>query len=133
MDQDEAAAYITELCESEEWGNGCIDPVIFCAQLCQESGYRADAVGDGGNAVGLGQLWEIAVKEVNRVFGTNYSASDRNDAKKNLEIAILFLKEGYEATGTTEGMLGMYNQGTADKAYNSAAKSYVAAVMSRLG
>ncbi len=132
MDREETAEYIAYLCESEEWGNGCIDPVIFCAQLRQESGFNGGTVGDGGYAVGLGQLHEIAVGEVNRYWGTSYSGEDRWDPQKNLEITMLFLKECYQQTGDTEGMLGMYNQGTLDKARSADGQAYVRQVLSRL-
>ncbi len=132
MSEDEAAAYITELCESEEWGDGCIDPVLLCAQICQESGYDADIVGDSGAALGLGQFHKCAVDEVNNQYGTNYTYSDRSDPEKALEMMVLLLKYDYSQTGSTDGMLAMYNQGHASAINESAGQNYVKNVYSRL-
>ena len=41
-----------------------------------ESRNQADAVGDGGRAFGVIQIHEIAVKEVNRIKGTDYKHID---------------------------------------------------------
>jgi hypothetical protein len=40
---------------------------VVAALICVESGGRADAVGDGGRAAGILQMWPVAVAEANRV------------------------------------------------------------------
>ena len=133
MSQEETMDYLTELCESEEWGNGCIDPVTLCAQIRQESGYNATIVGDSGLAVGLGQFHECAVEEVNNQYGTNYTSADRSDPNKALEMMVLLLKYDYSKTGSTDAMLAMYNQGNPNGINTSGGQNYVSAVYSRLG
>ena len=132
MSREETAAYLTNLCESEEWAAGCIDPVTLCAQIRQESGYVADIVGDGGLAVGLGQFHECAVEEVNNQYGTNYTSADRSDPYKALEMMALLLKYDYSKTGDTNSMLAMYNQGNPNGINTSGGQNYVRAVMSRI-
>lgn len=130
--REDTMAYLTDLCESEEWGNGCIDPVTLCAQIRQESGYNASIVGDSGLALGLGQFHECAVQEVNNQYGTSYTSSDRSNPTKALEMMVLLLRYDYKCTGSTDGMLAMYNQGNANGINTSGGKSYVNAVYSRL-
>ena len=132
MSREETAEYLTNLCESDEWAAGCIDPVTLCAQIRQESGYVADIVGDSGLAVGLGQFHECAVQEVNNQYGTNYTSADRTDPYKALEMMALLLKYDYSKTGTTEGMLAMYNQGNANGINTTGGQNYVNAVMARI-
>lgn len=132
MSREETMEYLTNLCESEEWGNGVIDPVTLCAQIRQESGYNASVVGDSGLALGLGQFHECAVQEVNNQYGTSYTSADRSNPNKALEMMVLLLKYDYSKTGSTEGMLAMYNQGNANGINTSGGQSYVNAVYSRL-
>lgn len=51
-----------------------------------ESNNTANAVGDGGKAVGAYQLHAAYVRECNRVAKTAYTAADRADAAKSREI-----------------------------------------------
>ena len=48
----ELQKHIIQTCEEYH-----IDPAIVMAMIWRESGFRADAVGDNGNAFGLMQIW----------------------------------------------------------------------------
>ena len=56
-----------------------------------ESGGRVDAVGDNGAAVGILQIHKILVDDVNRIWDTDYTYNDRQDARKSAEMCILYL------------------------------------------
>jgi len=59
--------------------------------ICQvESGGNALAVGDGGKAAGIAQIWAITVKDVNRIAGTNYTLNDRFDPEKSRQMFRLY-------------------------------------------
>lgn len=51
--------------------------------------------GDGGRAIGHYQMWPIAVREVNRIYGTSYSYSDRTNSVKAKEMCELTLNYHY--------------------------------------
>ena len=57
-----------------------------------ESGGRADAVGDGGKAVGVLQIHECVIQDVNRVYQTKYTPADRLNKAKSMSICRLYLK-----------------------------------------
>lgn len=55
-------------------------------------GGSAASIGDGGRAVGYGQMWPVAVAEANRIIGTNrYTLADRSDLAKVYEMATITL------------------------------------------
>lgn len=56
-----------------------------------ESSNNPKAVGDGGNALGLLQVWECIVVDVNAHYGTRYTHSDAFDPVKAREICRLYL------------------------------------------
>lgn len=56
-----------------------------------ESGNCPSAVGDGGNALGLLQIWSGVVADVNAFSGTHYTHSDALDPVKAREICRLYL------------------------------------------
>ena len=59
--------------------------------VCQvESGGNALAIGDGGRAAGVAQIWPITVKDVNRFAGTRYTLNDRFDVEKSRAIFQLY-------------------------------------------
>lgn len=121
----EMASKLTYMCESEYWGNGCITPVVLCAQMYLESSYIADEIGDGGAAVGLGQVHKCAVDDINRIFDTNYTYEDRSDPQKGLEMMILYDRICYKQTHDTGAMLAMYNAGHKDAINHEYGKNYV--------
>ena len=138
LSKEGTAEYLLNLCK--ETGENCIDPVVFTALLRQESGYNKDAVGDGGLAIGLGQLQPIAVEQLNQWYpDKNYSNGDRYDAYKNLEMTMMCIKGHYNeyvnAYGTKpslQTLLGAYNQGWITLADNSDGRQYARDVLSRL-
>jgi hypothetical protein len=55
-------------------------------------GAGADTIRDSGRAVGPGQMWPVAVAEVNRIIGTNrYTLADRRDLAKVREMMTVTL------------------------------------------
>jgi hypothetical protein len=56
-----------------------------------ESGGNPLAVGDGGRAAGIAQIWAITVKDVNRFAGTKYTLNDRFDVEKSKAIFQLYV------------------------------------------
>ena len=74
-----------------------------------ESGCNADAIGDGGNAVGSFQIWKIFVRDCNRIFGEDkYTYEDRKSRVKSREMATIYLNH---YGGTTEEMVRKFNGG----------------------
>lgn len=47
--------------------------------------------GDFGQAHGVLQIHTEVIVDVNRVYGTSYTAADRNDAQKSVDICFLYL------------------------------------------
>lgn len=144
MSEEELTEYITEMCNSPQFGNGCIDPIQYFALLAQESEFK-NVEGDNGKAVGLGQIHEPAVEEINYQIENNlydnydynnsktYEASDRWDAKKNIEISLLYLRYCASKTDSTEAMIAMYNTGIPDGIYTNKGFEYVNNVLSKIG
>ena len=124
--------YISYLCEAPQWGNGCIDPIIFLADITQESSCDSKNIGDSGNAVGFGQFHTVAVDQVNKIYDTNYTYSDRANPKKALEMMSLYLRYCRANTNSTEEMLAMYNQGFPKAINTQDGRKYVNDVYSNL-
>jgi hypothetical protein len=57
-----------------------------------ESGGNPRAIGDGGKAAGIAQIWAITVKDINRFAGTRYTLSDRFDPVKSKEMFNLYVE-----------------------------------------
>ena len=72
--------------------SGNVSEKLLSAIEMVESGGRATVVGDSGKAVGAYQIWECVIKDVNRVCGTKYKASDRLDRNKSRQICKLYLE-----------------------------------------
>ena len=67
--------------------------VLLLPALIQvESSGIDSAVGDNGRAVGCLQLWQIYVRDVNRIAGTDYVYDDRYDRKKSIEMTKIYLR-----------------------------------------
>jgi hypothetical protein len=64
---------------------------LWEAVCAVESGGNALAVGDGGKAAGIAQIWAITVRDVNRIAGTNYTLNDRFDVEKSKAIFQLYV------------------------------------------
>ncbi len=58
------------------------------AAICMvESGGDPNAIGDGGKAVGIAQLWPIMVEDCNRIAGRErWTSTDRLDVSKSREM-----------------------------------------------
>jgi hypothetical protein len=83
-----------------------------------ETEYTLDAVGDGGLSWGVLQIQQIAVDDVNRVYGTNYTHNDAFIEECAEEIFILYVtywakklekREGRRAT--TADIVRIWNGG----------------------
>ncbi len=147
----EILSNLVYLCDSEQWGNNCIDPLTFYAQLCQESDCKSDALGDYSKskdeylALGFGQFHKCAVDEVNKQIeagtygdycynqGEEYTLEDRKDPEKALEMMILLLRYDASKTDSTEAMLAMYNRGHKGGINTMDGKEYVRKVYGRIG
>lgn len=104
-----AADYITTLCNTV--GKGYFDPKVILSQIFSESsGIQSCSTTATSDFVGLGQMSEVAVQEVNNQFGTNFTFNDMNDAAKNLEAMVYLMTYQYERYGN--------NLGAAITAYN---------------
>ena len=69
---------------------------VIAALCLVESGGRAGAVGDGGRAVGILQMWPIAVREANRLAGSEqWTLADRADSGKSRAMAWITLAHHY--------------------------------------
>ena len=55
-----------------------------------ESNGNPLAVGDGGRAAGIAQIWAITVKDVNRFAGTQFTLNDRFNAEKSRQMFRLY-------------------------------------------
>ena len=65
---------------------------LIKALIAVESGGRADAVGDNGKALGILQIWDIVVRDVNQIYGTRYKWRDALDPLKARVICTQYLK-----------------------------------------
>ena len=60
---------------------------LFTAIVAIESGGDCNAVGDGGKAVGPAQIWEITVRDCNRILGKPvFKVGDRISLTKSAEM-----------------------------------------------
>ena len=60
--------------------------------VCQvESGGNALAIGDGGRAAGVAQIWAITVQDINRFAGTRYTLNDRFNVEKSRQMFNLYV------------------------------------------
>lgn len=71
------------------------DPYYVYAVIETESNRRTDVVSDAG-AIGMMQLKEIAVLDVNQRYNTLFTKEDLFNPLLNIEIGILFLKRWEE-------------------------------------
>lgn len=90
--------------------SGSIDGLLDAIVLV-ESNNRANAVGDGGSAVGAYQIRPIFLRDINRILGWNkYELDDRWDPVKSRAMARIFF-EHYGAGRTLIEMARQYNGG----------------------
>ena len=75
-----------------------------------ESGGRWWVKGDGGNAVGILQIWPIMVEDVNRIAGTSYTLQDRYSPARSREMARIYFRH-YGKNWTMEQAARAWNGG----------------------
>lgn len=81
-----------------------------------ESGGDNFAIGDNGRAYGCLQIHEICVKDVNRIYGTNYVHEDAFHREKAIKICELYLshyasEKRLGRVPTAEDMARIWNGG----------------------
>lgn len=95
--------YIIRLCEEHH-----IDSAVVIAMIKRESGFQADAIGDGGNSLGLMQIqprWHSGRMD-------KLSCTNLLDPMQNVKVGIDLLAELIDSYGGDVGKaLTAYNQG----------------------
>lgn len=100
----ELQLHIIQTCEEYH-----IDPAIVMAMIWRESGFRADAVGDNGNAFGLMQIWPYWHSGRMERLG----CEDLLDPYQNVVVGIDYLAESIDRyDGDVAKALVAYNQGS---------------------
>ena len=100
----ELQLHIIQTCEEHH-----IDPAIVMAMIWRESGFRADAVGDDGNAFGLMQIWPYWHSARCERLG----CTDLLDPYQNVVVGIDYLAESIDRyDGDVAKALVAYNQGS---------------------
>jgi len=70
--------------------------IVVAALIQVESGGDARALGDSGRAIGILQMWPIAVREANRIVGERrWAYGDRSDPIKSQEMCRVTLERHY--------------------------------------
>jgi len=79
--------------------------------ICKvESNNNPMAIGDGGKAVGIAQIWPITVRDCNRIAKTNYTLEDRYDPIKSREMFVIYT-EHYAKGKSDETKARIWNAG----------------------
>jgi hypothetical protein len=65
--------------------------MLLPALIQVESGGSTNAIGDAGKAYGALQVWDICVKEVNRVYGHRYTHEMMFEERHARNVAIFYL------------------------------------------
>jgi len=97
------------------------DPAHVMAIILAES--YGDPLKDSGEARGLMQISRIALRDVNKIYGTHYVYDDLFDPRVNLEVGLRFLKLtkrrirrlGYEPDIIAVGIAWNYGYGNLKK------------------
>lgn len=90
-----------------------LKPILIVALFQVESGWRPTAVSPTG-AEGLGQMTDIAVKEVQQTYGLS-TKPDLFDPCENTVWSILYLSYAAQYARTTQELLIMYHGGFAQR------------------
>jgi soluble lytic murein transglycosylase-like protein len=65
---------------------------LLAALIAVESGGDCRAIGDQGRSIGILQITEACVADVNRIYGTHYRwPNDCFDRKSSVEICVAYL------------------------------------------
>lgn len=115
--EDKLQLYIVRLCEENH-----IDPAVVMGMAQRESQFTADAIGDGGDALGM---WQVQPKwHQDRM--DKLGATDLLDPYQCVTVAVDFLSELLDIyDGDIEKALTAYNQGR----YNGIVSDYAKAVI----
>jgi len=151
MPKEEIMEYIVQMCIDPKFGNNCVEPILFYALLAGESNCISTQKGDLNKSTGeyrawgFGQTHKITVDEVNNRIkmgsfgkhtynnGKPYTYEDRLDAKKNIEITLLFLRHCHKlAKGCTDTMLATYNTGNPSGVNTVKGQNYIAHIYSQI-
>tara|TARA_Y100000289_G_C3915883_1_gene147385 strand:- start:910 stop:1287 length:378 start_codon:yes stop_codon:yes gene_type:complete len=65
--------------------------LLITALAIVESNMDPNAIGDDGEAVGILQITPIVIRDVNRIFGTDYTLEDRKNVQFSRNICNLYL------------------------------------------
>lgn len=115
--------YIVDTCDT--YG---IQPEIIMAMIKRESNFKADTIGDKGEAYGLCQVWvRWHYKRMLKLDCTNLL-----DPYHNVTVAIDYLAELYGKYGDMAKALTAYNRGSYSGTVTEYAKAVIAAA-ERLG
>jgi len=101
--EDALQLYIADLCEEHH-----MEPKLVLAVIQKESTFKADAVGDNGNSLGLMQIQPRWHQERMKRLG----CTDLLDPYENVKVGIDILAEKLEQYSDTEMALMVYNAGT---------------------
>ena len=75
--------------------------IVIAALIRIESAGDPGAVGDGGRAVGVLQMWPCAVAEANRIAGRRlWALADRRNPQLSLAMARVILEHHYRRGNT---------------------------------
>lgn len=115
--EDKLQLYIVRLCEEHH-----IDPAVVMGMAQRESQFEADAIGDGGDALGMFQVqpkWHQGRMD-------KLGATDLLDPYQCVSVAVDFLSDLLDIyDGDIEKALTAYNQGR----YNGVVSNYAKAVI----
>lgn len=75
-----------------------------------ESRNNPKLIGDNGKAVGILQIWNVVLDDVNKHYGTKYIPSDRYNVHKSKQIAKLYLRK-YGKGKTEQQIVRIWNGG----------------------
>lgn len=67
-----------------------------------ESNGNPLAVGDGGRAAGIAQIWPITVQDINRFAGTKFTLNDRFSVEKSRQMFNLYVN--HYGKGQSDGV-----------------------------
>ena len=103
--------HISKICESYD-----VDMPLVLAIIGQESNYRAEAVGDGGDSIGLMQIQPAHHRQRMDRLGI----TDLSDPYQNVTVGIDLLAELISKDNGTEWAVTAYNAGAGTADYNAA-------------
>lgn len=84
---------------------------VIAALCIVESGGDPTAVGDGGRALGMLQIHEAVIHDVNRIYGTNFAHTDAFVPRWARRIARLYLQHYCGAHASAERYARTWNGG----------------------